>query len=154
MQTCNASNVCTVRTLIQLKHSLLITIRPSECAEDSINDDLVLQSVRQRSARGALAAVGVLAPVAHYDVDVEMSCKSQLSGRGGRQWHLLTGRSTGATTRECQKRCLRTAGGASMRRIRSVEQRGVVSRKEMICRCGSVTMRSGGGVLSHTGQQC
>jgi hypothetical protein len=81
MQTCNASNVCTVRTLIQLKHSLLITIRPSECAEDSINDDLVLQSVRQRSARGALAAVGVLAPVAHYDVDIEMSCKARLPGR-------------------------------------------------------------------------
>ena len=33
-------------------------------------------SVRRRGAGGAFAAVGVLAPVAHYDVDVEMCCKA------------------------------------------------------------------------------
>lgn len=33
-------------------------------------------SVRRRSAGGAFAIVEVLAPVAHYDVDVEMCCKA------------------------------------------------------------------------------
>ena len=72
---------------------------------------------------------------------------ASLPGEGRKQWRLLTG----AMAHESQKGCLRATGGESIHGIRSTKRLSYRGR-EISCGCGSVTMRSGTGVLSHTVQ--